>query len=146
MAPLDAQQPSYIGRLAWPRTWLATSATFAAAERAASLLWHQCLGHPGITQLAHLRLPAHKQLRIHPLHSCQVCHDTCLQKQPAGPVQSATDLRPGSRFHLDLVSCVPHARHIIAKKARSIARRLQCVLPYHRCIQATKGPRRQCCP
>ena len=71
-----------------------------------SELWHQRLGHPGTTQLAHLQhhatgLPPPHQLHTHPLRACQVCHDARVRKQPAGHVQPATDIRPGSRFHLD---------------------------------------------
>jgi hypothetical protein len=58
-----------------------------------------------MTQLAHLLhhatglLPP-QQLHTHPLRACQVCHDARVRKQPAGHVQPATDIRPGSRFHL----------------------------------------------
>jgi hypothetical protein len=44
---------------------------------------------------------------------------TVLQKQLAGPVQSANDRRRGSRFHLDLG--LPHPRHINARNARTVA-------------------------
>jgi hypothetical protein len=71
-----------------------------------SELWHQRLGHPGMTQSAHLQhhttsLPPTQQLPTHPLRACQVCHDARVRKQPRGHVQPATDIRPDSRFHLD---------------------------------------------
>jgi hypothetical protein len=53
-------------------------------------LWHQCLGHPGPTQLSALvkhstGLPSHLTAGIHPMHSCQVCNDGKIQRAPMGP-------------------------------------------------------------
>jgi hypothetical protein len=64
-----------------------------------SELWRQRI-------LAHLQhhatgLPPPQQLHTHPLRACQVCHDARVRKQPAGHVQPATGIRPGSRVHLD---------------------------------------------
>jgi hypothetical protein len=107
-----------------------------------SKLWYQRLGHPGMTQLAHLQrhatgLPSPQQLHAHPLRACQVCHDARVRKQPAGYVQTAADIRPGSRFHPDFGSMRASSEKYQREKgkARSLARRLQCLLPYHGCLQ-----------
>ena len=69
-------------------------------------LWHQRLGHPGMHQLRHLQqcttgLPAGLHRSIHPLHECPTCENARSRRPPLGPTSTATDLIPGSRFHLD---------------------------------------------
>ena len=69
-------------------------------------LWHQRLGHPGMHQLRHLQqcttgLPHGLHRSIHPLHACPTCEHARSRRPPLGPTSRATDLIPGSRFHLD---------------------------------------------
>jgi hypothetical protein len=69
-----------------------------------SELWHQRLGHPGLTQLGALAkhstgLPS--LLTMHPMHSCQACNDETIQRADKGPISDTALLLPGTRFHLD---------------------------------------------
>jgi hypothetical protein len=66
-------------------------------------LWHHCLGHPGITQLAHLQhhatgLP--KDISLHPFRSCQICMDARHHCTPVWRTD-ITPVQPGNRFHVN---------------------------------------------
>ena len=69
-------------------------------------LWHQRLGHPGMSQLHHLQhcatgLPLGLEKHIHPLHNCKVCSNAKVRKNPMGATVSSDHLSASSRFHLD---------------------------------------------
>jgi hypothetical protein len=70
-----------------------------------SELWHQCIGHPGPTQLGALAkhstgLPS--LITMHPMHSCQACNDGKIQRADKGPISDTGLLLPGTWFHLDV--------------------------------------------
>jgi hypothetical protein len=69
-------------------------------------LWHQCIGHPGQTQLSLLAkhstgLPSQLTAGLHPMYSCQECNDGNIHRAPIGPTSDTAPLLSGTRFHLN---------------------------------------------
>jgi hypothetical protein len=69
-------------------------------------LWHQRLGHPGMTQLSlqpkqSMGLTQKNGLQSHPMSSCQTCSDAKIFRAPMGPVLPTIKLLPCTQFHLD---------------------------------------------
>jgi hypothetical protein len=69
-------------------------------------LWHQRLGHPGLTQLDTIAnhstsIPPNPVSSAHPFRHCKVCSDANPKRYPKGPTILTDDLLPGTRFHID---------------------------------------------
>ena len=69
-------------------------------------LWHQRLGHPGLTQLDAIAkhstgVPPQLVSSAHPFRHCQTCSDANPKRSPMGPTVSTCALLPATRFHVD---------------------------------------------
>jgi hypothetical protein len=69
-------------------------------------LWHQRLGHPGLTQLDAIAkhstgVPSQLVSSAHPFWHCQICSDANPKRSPMGPTLSTCELLPATRFHID---------------------------------------------
>jgi hypothetical protein len=73
-----------------------------------SELWHQCIGHPGPTQLSMLAkhstgLPSQLTAGLYPMYYFQACNYEKIKRAPMGPTSDTDPLLSGTRFHLDFV-------------------------------------------
>jgi hypothetical protein len=69
-------------------------------------LWHQRLGHPGLTQFDAIAkcstgVPSQLVSSAHPFWHCQICLDANPKLSPMGPALSTCELLSATRFHID---------------------------------------------